>query len=177
MPLPAEPKFSKSKIHARVSELAHRIDQDFDGLNPLCLVTLKGALHFGSDLSRSVTIPHEVDFIHVNSYEDARSTGTIELIQEPTISVENRCVVILEDIVDTGLTAQYLVDWSQKHQAKQIVICTLLDKPGNRLVEIEPTYVGFSVDKDDFVVGYGMDYNEEYRSLSEIFILETSSPD
>jgi hypoxanthine phosphoribosyltransferase len=176
MRLPVEPKFSTSQIQSRISELAAQINQDFETRNPLCLITLKGALHFGSDLVRSLHIPHEVDFIQVKSYEDTNSTGVIDLIKIPTTPCEGRSVLVLEDIVDTGLTARYVLDWVQEQRPRDAAVCTLLDKPLNRKTELKPEYIGFQVDKKEFVVGYGMDYNEAYRSLSDIFVLETSSP-
>ena len=174
MRLPAEPKFTETQIGLRVSELAMRINNDFEGQYPLCLITLKGALHFGSDLTRQISIPHEVDFIQVRSYENSETTGKIELICEPTISLQNRALILIEDIVDTGLTARFISDWSQKRGTQQFSICTLLDKPDNRKIELEADYMGFQVGKGEFVVGYGMDYNEQYRSLPDIFILETA---
>jgi len=177
MRLPDEPKFSGSQIQSRINELATTLNHDLEKMNPLFLITLKGAIHFGSDLLRKITISHELDFIQAKSYEDTQSTGTIGILKEPTTPLDGRVPVLLEDIVDTGLTAHSLEDWCRQQGAKDFLCCTLLNKPANRKIEFEPNYVGYEVGKNEFVVGYGMDYNEEYRSLPEIYVLETSSPD
>jgi len=171
MPLQPEPLFTAQTIHKRIQELAHEIRAAYSDAPPLCLITLKGALHFGSDLTRAMAFSSETDFICARSYADTDSTGEVRLLYTPTAVLRARQVLLIEDILDTGRTASALIAWLEAQGAASCRIAALLDKPSRREVDITPDFTGFTID-DHFVVGYGMDYNERYRELPDIRILE-----
>jgi hypoxanthine phosphoribosyltransferase len=171
MPLQPEPLYTAQAIYERVQELAQEIRAAYSHAPPLCLITLKGALHFGSDLTRAMALSSETDFIRARSYADTDSTGDVQLLYTPTATLRDRHVLLIEDIMDTGQTAAALVAWLDGQGVASCQIVSLLDKPSRREVDIAPDFTGFSID-DHFVVGYGMDYNERYRELPDIRIWE-----
>ena len=157
--------YSQTELENKVSELAKRIDSEYAG-KPLTLIgILKGAYIFLSDLSRHLTIPHNVDFMSVSSYVDTKSTGTVKILTDIRNSVQDRHVIIVEDIVDSGLTLSYLLDVILAKGAKSVESCVLLSKPTEIKKAVTVKYLGFAMNPPEFVVGYGLDYNEVFRNL------------
>ena len=160
------------QIGDRIKELGSQISRDYQNSPPVLVGILKGALPFLADLMRSITIPIVYDLMAVSSYgASTKSTGTVRIVKDLDLEIENRDVIIVEDIVDTGLTLQYLVEILRSRQPKSLKVCTLLDKPSRRQTEIHPDYNGFEI-PDVFVVGFGLDYAEKYRNLSYIGVLK-----
>ena len=169
------PLFSGETIRNRVAELGAAISEDFRNLGtaePLFLITiLKGAFVFAADLARCITVPCTFDFLSASSYGAAKiSSGSVTL--RHSLSVANRHVLLIEDIVDTGLTLQHITDELSKQQPASLGICTLLDKPAARKYPVRIVYTGFSI-PDRFVFGYGIDYGEHYRQLPFIGFFDT----
>jgi hypoxanthine phosphoribosyltransferase len=164
--------YTEEEIKAKVKELGRRLSEDYKDLNPLCICVLKGAAPFMTDLVRSMDIPLEMDFMAVSSYgASTKSSGVVRIIKDLDASVEGRHVIIVEDIIDSGLTLSHLIDLLRHRNAASIKVVTLLDKPGRRTVDLKPDYCGFTI-PDAFVVGYGLDYAEKYRNLPYIGILK-----
>lgn len=164
--------FTPEQVTTRIKELGLKISSDYQSDPPLLVGILKGALPFLADLMRSITIPVIYDLMAVSSYgASTKSTGTVRIIKDLDIGIENRNVIIVEDIVDTGLTLQYLVENLRSRQPKTLKVCTLLDKPSRRVTPIQPDYNGFEI-PDVFVVGFGLDYAEKYRNLPYIGVLK-----
>lgn len=165
-----QPLITSAQIRTRVEQLAKQLDEDYVDHDPILIPVLKGALHFASDLSRALRVPVEIDFVRVRSYAGTQSSGSVEFLVTPTISLRDRHVIIVEDILDTGRTAAEILRRFQDDHPASLKFCTLLDKPSGRLVELKADYVGFEID-DHFVVGYGLDYEEAYRDLPDVRIL------
>ncbi|MGN8648245.1 hypoxanthine phosphoribosyltransferase [Gracilibacillus sp. HCP3S3_G5_1] len=162
---------SEEQIQAKCQELGELLTKEYDGKFPLAIGVLKGALPFMSDLLRSINTHLEMDFMDVSSYgNEMRSSGEVKIVKDLDTKVEGRDILIIEDIIDSGLTLSYLVDLFKYRKAKSIKIVTLLDKPEGRTVDIKADMVGFEV-PNEFVVGYGLDYQEKYRNLPYIGIL------
>jgi hypoxanthine phosphoribosyltransferase len=165
---------SRKRIAAAVKRLAGEIRQDYYNKNPLFIGVLKGSFIFLSDLIRYLDFPLEIDFIRLGSYGNStRSSGCVTLLAEPCTAVSGRHILIVEDIVDTGLTVDFLREYLQRHGAASIKICSLADKPSRREVPVEIDYLGFTV-PDKFLVGYGLDRCEKYRNIPDICVIETS---
>jgi hypoxanthine phosphoribosyltransferase len=163
---------TREAIADKVRELGGRLTEEYRGLNPLMLCVLKGSSIFYADLCRCLDIPLQMDFIAVSSYgRHSGSSGEVRLVKDLDESIEGRHVIIVEDILDTGLTLQYLTRMLRSRKPASLKLCTLLDKPERRKVKIEADYVGFTV-PNEFVVGYGLDYAERYRNLPDIGILK-----
>ncbi|HPU69868.1 MAG TPA: hypoxanthine phosphoribosyltransferase [Coprothermobacter proteolyticus] len=161
---------SESELQAKVAELANQISRDYEGKTPLLVGILKGAFVFLSDLIRHVTIPVHVDFMQVSSYgSGTESSGIVKILKDLDISVEGRHVIVVEDIVDTGVTMQHLLELLSARKPASLAVCALLDKKERRLVDVHLNYVGFEI-PNAFVVGYGLDYAEYYRNLPFIGI-------
>ncbi|MCX6645525.1 MAG: hypoxanthine phosphoribosyltransferase [bacterium] len=161
--------FSKAKIQARVDELAKVISKDYEGRLPYLVVVLKGAVIFASDLMRSMTIPVELDFIGISSYGGGtRSTGVVRITKDLDASVESKHVLVVEDIVDSGQTLNYLLKSFQQRRPASLKVASFLVRPDRREVDVAIDYKGFDI-PDTFVLGYGMDYRERYRGLPYIF--------
>nr|WP_206760052.1 MULTISPECIES: hypoxanthine phosphoribosyltransferase [Thermoactinomyces] len=164
--------FTKEQIREKVEELGKIISREYKGLNPLCVCVLKGAVPFMADLIREIDIPIEMDFMDVSSYGNStKSSGVVRIIKDLETSVEGRHVLIVEDIIDSGLTLSYLVEMLKARNAASVKIITMLDKPERRKVDLSPDYCGYTI-PDAFVVGYGLDYAEKYRNLPYIGILK-----
>ncbi len=162
---------AKEAIAAKVAELGQQISADYEGEELLAICVLKGAIIFTADLLRQLTVDVSLDSISISSYgHSTRSSGVVRFLKDLDESVEGRHLLVIEDIIDTGLTLKYLTEnlWSRK--PKSLKICTLLDKPSRRQVDLKPDYVGFNI-PDRFVVGYGLDYAERYRQLPDVGIL------
>ncbi len=163
---------SEEQIQAKCKELGEQLTQEYKGRFPLAVGVLKGALPFMSDILRSIDTHLEMDFMDVSSYgNEMRSSGEVKIVKDLDTKVEGRDILIIEDIIDSGLTLSYLVDLFKYRQANSIKIVTLLDKPKGRTVDIKADTVGFEV-PNEFVVGYGLDYQEKYRNLPYIGILK-----
>jgi len=159
--------FSEEQISKRVAELGRQISADYRGKLPLFVGILRGCVLFYSDLIKNISVDCNMDFMCLSSYSGTSSTGQVRTMLDLRESIKGRHVVIVEDIVDTGLTLEYLLDHLKSRGAASIEICCLLGKPCNRKVDIHPKYVGFTVG-NEFVIGYGLDYNELYRNLPYI---------
>ncbi|MDQ0063672.1 hypoxanthine phosphoribosyltransferase [Paenibacillus harenae] len=164
--------YNAEQIQAKVKELGETLTRDFEGRNPLIICVLKGAFIFMSDLVKEIDVPLEIDFMAVSSYgQSTKSSGVVKIIKDLDVSVEGRDVLIVEDIIDSGLTLSYLIDVLERRNAKSVTIVTLFDKPARRTVDLEADYKGFTL-PDAFVVGYGLDYAEKYRNLPYIGVLK-----
>jgi len=162
---------SEEKLAAKVKELGALISRDYEGMNPLLISILKGSVVFMSDLMRAVTIPCEIDFMAVSSYnKGTKNSGVVRILKDLDRDIAGRHIIIVEDILDSGLTLSYLLDILNTRGTSSISICTLLDKPARHRLEIIPQYLGFTI-PDEFVVGYGLDYAEKYRNLPFIGVL------
>jgi hypoxanthine phosphoribosyltransferase len=163
---------SEAEIAAKVTELGARIAADYRG-RPITLVSvLKGSLPFMADLMRAIDLPLRIDLMEVSSYGGSatESSGLVRILKDLSASIEGEDVLIVEDIIDTGLTLNYLIRYLRGKNPASLRICTLLDKPARRLVEIPVDYIGFTI-PDQFVVGYGLDYGERYRNLRFVGVL------
>jgi hypoxanthine phosphoribosyltransferase len=162
---------SGGRIQTRIQALARQIRSDFPG-EPLHLVSvLKGGVFFLTDLARSISGEVSFDFIAVSSYgQDTRSSGQVRLTRDLDSSIEGKTVIVVEDILDTGMTLQYLLRLFQQRKPKHLRVAVLLDKPERRIAPVHADYVGFSI-PNEFVVGYGLDYSERYRNLPYVGVL------
>ncbi|MBW5449018.1 hypoxanthine phosphoribosyltransferase [Cohnella sp. CFH 77786] len=164
--------YSEEAIKAKVKELGDAISRDYEGRNPLVICVLKGAFIFMADLAKSITIPIELDFMAVSSYgKSTRSSGEVRIVKDLDQSVEGRDVLIVEDIIDSGLTLSYLIDVLERRNALSVRVVALFDKPGRRTTEINADYTGFVI-PDAFIVGYGLDFAERYRNLPFVGVLK-----
>lgn len=164
---------TEEQIQAKVKELAARISKDYAGKNPVFVGVLKGVVIFFADLVRNVDVPCEIDFMSISSYSGTTSTGRTEIRKDLSVDIKDRHVIILEDIFDTGTSLTFTVNHLQNKQPASLAVCTFLDKPERRNpdVTLVPEYVGYTI-PNEFVVGYGLDYNEKYRNLPYIGILK-----
>lgn len=160
-----------SEILDRVKNVANQINNDLEGKNPVFLSVLNGAFMFTSDLMKYVSIPSEISFIRLSSYSGTESTGCVKSLMGLTTDIKDRTVVVVEDIVDTGLTMLKLLEILRQYGPKEIRICTLLLKPDKLKVDLNIDYVAMSI-PNDFIVGYGLDYDEYGRNLPEIYTVE-----
>lgn len=164
---------SEEELKAKISELGQQLSKEYAGKNPLFLGVLKGCVVFFSDMIRAVEIPCNIDFMVVSSYGSGTSTsGTINMLKDVSVDIKGRNVVILEDIIDTGLTLKAVYQHLLDMEPASLKICALLDKPDRRKTVISAEYTGFTI-PNEFVVGYGLDYNEFYRNLPYIGILKS----
>lgn len=171
-PLKPEILITKEEIEKEVARLAQEISRDYQGKHPLLLGILKGSFIFMADLIRLLDIPAEVDFVSLSSYGSARVTsGEIKVVQGLRCPVKGRDVLVIEDIVDTGLTVGYFLDYLKKRKPSSLKLCALFDKPSRRRVSVPIDYRGFTI-PNRFVVGYGLDYNERFRHLSDLYVVE-----
>ncbi|WP_041669125.1 hypoxanthine phosphoribosyltransferase [Acetobacterium woodii] len=159
-------------LDKRVSELGERITADYRGKYPVMIGILKGSSVFMADLIRRIPIPMEIDFLKASSYgAEAQSSGNIKLESDLSIDVKDRSILLVEDIVDTGNTLKFLLNRFESMGAKEVKVCSLLDKPDRREQRIVADYIGFEI-PNEFVVGYGLDYDQKYRNLPFIGILK-----
>ncbi|HHV45637.1 MAG TPA: hypoxanthine phosphoribosyltransferase [Tissierellia bacterium] len=163
---------TEEQIQSKVKELGERITEDYQGKDLMLVGILKGAVMFLSDLARNIKLPVMIDFMAVSSYgSSSESTGIVRIIKDLESSIDGKDILIVEDIIDTGLTLSYLTDNLRKRRAKSVRIVTLLDKPERRKVEVPVDYTGFVI-PDEFVIGYGIDYAEQYRNLPFVAALK-----
>jgi hypoxanthine phosphoribosyltransferase len=161
----------RAAIQKRVREVAHQITRDFKGERVHLVGVLKGACIFLSDLVREISLETSIDFIAVSSYGKGRqSSGQVRVLKDLDSSIEALNVVVVEDILDTGLTLSYLLRVLQQRKPKTLSVAALLDKPSRRIKDVKGDYIGFKI-PDEFVVGYGLDYAERYRNLKDVCVL------
>jgi hypoxanthine phosphoribosyltransferase len=163
----------RERIAAKVAEMGQRISQDFAGEPVVLIGVLKGATVFLADLARQITLDVSFDFIAVSSYGNAKQhSGEVKLVKDVDRSMAGRNIILVEDILDTGLTLAFIQNMLRAHQPKSLKIAALLDKASRRTEPIRGDYVGFEI-PDEFVVGYGLDFAEHYRNLPDICVLES----
>lgn len=163
---------SEQDIKEKVEELGKQISRDYKDKNPLLISILKGGVVFLADIMRAVSIPVEIEFMGVASYGNStKSTGVVQITKDCNIDISDRHVLIIEDIVDTGLSLNYILRYLQGKNPRSLRICVLLDKVDTHEPDIEMAYKAFDV-PDEFIVGYGLDYDEKYRNLPYIGILK-----
>jgi len=158
----------ESEILERVKRVAEQINQDMEGKNPIFLAVLNGSFVFAADLMREITIPSEISFVKLASYEGTTSTGQVKEVIGINENLQGRTVIIVEDIVDSGLTMQRMIDTLNTRNPESIHICTLLLKPDNLKVPLDIEYVALRI-PNDFIVGYGLDYDQQGRNLRDIY--------
>ncbi len=159
-------------LQRRVAELGDEISSDYDGRDLLLIGVLKGAVFFMADLMRKLTVPCEIDFMAISSYGAATdSSGVVRILKDLDINIEGRHVLVVEDIIDSGLTLSYLVRNLEAREPATLEICALLTKPERRQIEVDVRYVGFEI-PNRFVIGYGLDFAERYRNLPYVGVLQ-----
>ena len=164
--------FTQEQIWRRAEELGQRISEDYADEKVVLIGTLKGAIPFMADLMKNISMDIEIDFVAASSYgSGTESSGEVILKHDITLDLEGKHVILVEDIIDTGNTIKALKAYLQKRGPKSVSICTLLDKPARRVVDVKGDYIGFVVE-DLFIVGYGLDYDQKYRNLPYISYLE-----
>ncbi|HRI37921.1 MAG TPA: hypoxanthine phosphoribosyltransferase [Nitrospira sp.] len=168
------PIITQEQMRNRIRELGRQISIDYAGKDLVLVGVLKGAYAFYADLARAIRIPVRVDFIVVTSYgTGAKTSGKVKLVTELTEQIKNKNVLLVEDIVDSGLTVQYLMKALARRKPKSINVCTLLSKPERRVVDVHVQYIGFKI-PDQYVIGYGLDYQQKYRNLPYLAVLDQS---
>lgn len=165
--------FTREEIQKKVQELGKIISNDYKGKKLILVGILKGAVPFMADLMREIDLDLEYDFMDVSSYSGTTSVGEVRILKDISTHIECKDVLFVEDIIDTGLTLSYLTDLFKSRAANSVAITTLLSKPKRRKIDIYVKYIGYEIE-DKFVVGYGMDYNEKFRSLPYIGVLDES---
>ncbi|MBI2388532.1 MAG: hypoxanthine phosphoribosyltransferase [Deltaproteobacteria bacterium] len=163
---------SAEQIAERVKALAAEIQRDYEGKRPVLVIVLKGSFVFAADLIRAIDLPSlRVDFLAVRSYEGTESSGVVQIVNDLSRPIEEEDVILVEDIVDTGLTINYLLDLLQTRKPKTLKVCALLHKPARSRVAVPIDYLGFTIE-DRFVIGYGLDFGEKYRGLPFLGVLQ-----
>ena len=163
---------SDDEIREKVRELGGKITADYKNSNLMLVTVLKGAVVFLADLMRQIDVPAEIDFMVVSSYgSGVKSSGVVKIVKDLDVPLAGKDILIVEDILDSGLTLSYIKELLESRGPRSIRIATLLDKPSRRKVDLQADYIGFSV-PDEFVIGYGLDYDEKYRNLPYIGILK-----
>ena len=166
------PIVTQEQMRARIREMGRQISSDYAGKDLVLVGVLKGAYAFYADLARAIRIPVRVDFIVVTSYGSrTKTSGKVKLVTKLTEEIKGKDVLLIEDIVDSGLTVQHLLKSLAKKKPRSIKVCTLLSKPDRRAVDVHVEYVGFKI-PDQYVVGYGLDYQQKYRNLPYLAVLD-----
>lgn len=163
---------SEEQVSKRIRELAEQISKDYEGKSVHLICILKGSIFFGCDLAKRITVPVTFDFMSVSSYgNETVSSGRVRILKDLDESIQDKNVLIVEDIIDSGRTLAFLRDLLGSRAPESLTICTLLDKPDRRETDVYVKYVGFEI-PDEFVVGYGLDYNQQYRNLPYVGVIE-----
>jgi hypoxanthine phosphoribosyltransferase len=166
------PIVTQEEMRARIKELGKQIANDYTGKDLVLIGVLKGAYAFYADLARAIRIPLRVDFLIVTSYGgQSKTSGQVKVITELTEDIKGKDVLLVEDIVDSGLTVQYLIKTLTKHKPRSVKVCTLLSKPERRTIDVSLEYIGFKI-PNKYVVGYGLDYQQKYRNLPYLAVLD-----
>ncbi|OQX51985.1 MAG: hypoxanthine phosphoribosyltransferase [Candidatus Cloacimonas sp. 4484_209] len=172
MKLKSKLLFKKGEIKKQVKKLAEKLNKDYDSKNPILVCILKGAFVFLADLIRELRFPVRIDFISVSSYGDAtRTSGIVKILKDISFDIEGEDVILIEDVLDTGLTLSYIYDFLSRKNPKSLKICVLLEKEINRTKKIKVDYRGFTI-PNKYVIGYGLDFNEKFRNLPDISVME-----
>lgn len=163
---------SEEEVDARIKEIGQQISKDYEGKQVHLVCVLKGGSFFMCELAKRITVPVSLDFMSVSSYgSDTKSSGVVKIVKDLDESVKDKDVLVVEDIVDSGRTLSYLMELLRDRGPRSLHLCTLLDKPERRVVDVKVDYTGFHI-PDEFVVGYGLDYDQRYRNLPYIGIVE-----
>lgn len=163
---------SEEELDKRIQELGDRISLDYANSQVHLICVLKGGVFFTCELAKRITVPVSLDFMSVSSYgNDTKSSGVVKIVKDLDESIENKDVLVVEDIIDSGRTLSYLLENLKSRNPKSLKLCTLLDKPERRVTEVKVDYTGFEI-PDEFVVGYGLDYAQRYRNLPYIGVVE-----
>jgi hypoxanthine phosphoribosyltransferase len=161
----------RKSIEKRVKELANQISLDYEGRDPVLIGVLKGVIFFLSDLARELSIPAKIDFIRAASYGSGMTSGrTIQLTKDIEIPIQGKPVILVEDIVDTGLTITHIIQEIERKDPESIRICTLIEKLERQEIKVHIDYCGFRI-KEGFIIGYGLDFDEKYRNLPDLYVL------
>lgn len=163
---------NKAKLEKRIEEMGKQIQKDYEGKEIVFVGILKGSVMFMSELAKNIKSSVELDFMDVSSYEGTESTKKVKINKDIRNSIEGKDVIIVEDIIDTGRTLTYVLEYLKQKNPNSIKIATMLSKPSRRVMELNVDYIGFAIE-DKFVVGYGLDYNEKYRNLPYIGYIES----
>ena len=162
---------SEEEVDARIKEIGEQISKDYEGKQIHMICVLKGGTFFMCELSKRITVPVSLDFMAVSSYGgDTKSSGVVKIVKDLDDSIQGKDVLVVEDIVDSGRTLSYLMEMLNDRKPASLRLCTLLDKPDRRVIEVPVDYTGFEI-PDEFVVGYGLDYDQRYRNLPYIGIV------
>jgi hypoxanthine phosphoribosyltransferase len=163
----------EERLRARIAELGEEISADYEGRDLLLIGVLKGAVFFMADLMRRLTVPCEIDFMAISSYgASTDSSGVVRILKDLDINIESRHVLVVEDIIDSGLTLSYLMRNLEAREPASLEVCALLTKPDRREIDVPVRYVGFEI-PNNFVVGYGLDFGERYRNLPYVAVLQS----
>lgn len=163
---------SEEEVDNKIQELGERISKDYAGRQVHLVCVLKGGVFFMCELAKRITVPVSMDFMSVSSYgSDTKSSGVVRIVKDLDESLQDKDVIVVEDIVDSGRTLSYLLEMLKDRGPKSLRLCTMLDKPDRRVVDVNVDYTGFEI-PDEFVVGYGLDYDQRYRNLPFIGIVE-----
>ena len=163
---------TEEAVDARIREIGEQISRDYEGRQVHLVCVLKGGSFFMCELAKRITVPVSMDFMSVSSYGSAtKSSGVVKIVKDLDEPLRGKDVIVIEDIVDSGRTLSYLIELLRDRQPASVSLCTLLDKPDRRVVDVDVDYTGFQI-PDEFVVGYGMDYDQKYRNLPYIGVVE-----
>lgn len=163
---------SEEEVDQKIEELGKRISEDYAGKEVHLICVLKGSVFFTCELAKRITVPVTLDFMSVSSYgADTKSSGIVKIVKDLDESIQGKDVIVIEDIIDSGRTLSHLMKLLSQRGPKSMKLCTLLDKPERRVVEVDVDYTGFNI-PDEFVVGYGLDYDQRYRNLPYIGVVE-----
>ncbi len=163
---------SEEEVDKRIQELGEKISRDYAGGQVRLICVLKGGVFFTCELAKRISVPVSLDFMSVSSYgNDTKSSGVVKIVKDLDESIENKDVLVVEDIIDSGRTLSYLLENLRRRNPRSLKLCTLLDKPERRVTEVKVDYTGFEI-PDEFVVGYGLDYSQKYRNLPYIGVIE-----
>ena len=162
---------SEEEVNKRIKEIGEQITKDYEGKNIHLICVLKGGVFFMSELAKRIEVPVSMDFMAISSYgADTKSSGIIKIVKDLDESITGKDVLVVEDIVDSGRTLSYLMEMLKDRKPNSLRLCTLLDKPDRRVIDVDVDYTGFAI-PDEFVVGYGLDYAQKYRNLPYIGIV------
>ena len=163
---------SQEEVEQRIREMAAQISKDYEGESLHLVCILRGSIFFTCELAKYITVPVTIDFMSVSSYGgDTKSSGVVKIVKDLDESIKDKDVIVVEDIVDSGRTLSYLLELLEQRGPKSLSLCTLLDKPERRVIDVKVDYTGFQI-PDEFVVGYGLDYDQRYRNLPYIGVVE-----
>lgn len=162
---------SEEEVDKRIREIGNQISKDYEGKTVSIVCVLKGGAYFACELSKRISVPVEIDFMSVSSYgSGTESSGVVKIVKDLDEQIEGKDVIVVEDIIDTGNTLRYLLELISGRKPKSLKLCTLLDKPDRRKVHVDVDYTGFQI-PDEFVIGYGLDYDQKYRNLPFIGVV------